>query len=128
MGAVLSPVVQERDGPQEHLEDPLTSYPEGGYWALPAGARLRMLRALCCDALDTALIRLSFMSLPTPVVGFLASVERFLASASPQQALLDFATHKPSDAWPNHAAVLHTCIPVLQSAPQWQTKSPVHDG
>ena len=33
------------------------AYPEGGYWAVAPGARLRMLRALCCDALDTAIIR-----------------------------------------------------------------------
>ncbi len=35
----------------------LTAYPAGGYWALPPAARLRMLRTLCDDALDTGLIR-----------------------------------------------------------------------
>ena len=54
---MLSPVV-EREGPEEEQgEDPLMAYPESGYWALGPGCRLRMLRALCCDALDTAIIR-----------------------------------------------------------------------
>ena len=38
-------------------EDPLLAFPPGGYWALPAGARLRMLRCLCFDALETRTIR-----------------------------------------------------------------------
>lgn len=38
-------------------EDPLLAFPPGGYWALPAGARLRMLRSLCFDALETRTIR-----------------------------------------------------------------------
>ena len=32
-------------------------YPPGGYWALPPGTRVRMLRALCHDALDTSRVR-----------------------------------------------------------------------
>lgn len=62
---MLSPVVEAAEAPEGEREDPLMAYPEGGYWALAPGARLRMLRALCCDALDTAVIRclLSFLCL-----------------------------------------------------------------
>ncbi len=38
-------------------EDPLLRYPDGGYWSLPPGQRLRMLLQLCYDALGTAAIR-----------------------------------------------------------------------
>ena len=56
-GAVLSPVVKSDEAGEEQGDEPLTAYPENGYWALSPGCRLRMLRALCCDALDTAIIR-----------------------------------------------------------------------
>lgn len=54
---MLSPVVEAHEGSPEEADDPSMAYPEGGYWALVPGCRLRMLRALCCDALDTAVIR-----------------------------------------------------------------------
>ena len=54
---MLSPVVGSEEAEGEQKEDPLMAYPETGYWALAPGCRLRMLRALCCDALDTAIIR-----------------------------------------------------------------------
>ena len=54
---MLSPVTKAAEQGQSGEEDVLMAYPEGGYWALAPGARLRMLRALCCDALDTAIIR-----------------------------------------------------------------------
>ncbi|KAK9915262.1 hypothetical protein WJX75_006841 [Coccomyxa subellipsoidea] len=38
-------------------EDTLLAFPPGGYWALQPGARLRMLRSLCFDALETRAIR-----------------------------------------------------------------------
>ena len=54
---MLSPVTKAAEQGQSGDEDALMAYPEGGYWAVAPGARLRMLRALCCDALDTAIIR-----------------------------------------------------------------------
>lgn len=45
------------EGEQLLVEDPLLAFPPGGYWALPAGARLRMLRCLCFDALETRPLR-----------------------------------------------------------------------
>ncbi|BDA43044.1 probable cell division cycle-associated 7-like protein at N-terminal half [Coccomyxa sp. Obi] len=45
------------EGVQSAVEDPLLAFPPGGYWALPAGARLRMLRCLCFDALETRTLR-----------------------------------------------------------------------
>ena len=54
---MLSPVIKSKEDEEEQGGDPLTAYPENGYWALAPGCRLRMLRALCCDALDTAIIR-----------------------------------------------------------------------
>ena len=59
---MLSPVVGSEEADEEQKEDPLMAYPEGGYWALAPGCHLRMLRALCCDALDTAIIRCSSCS------------------------------------------------------------------
>ena len=43
----------------DNSQDPLAQYPDGGYWRLAPGIRLRMLRALCHDALSTAVIRSS---------------------------------------------------------------------
>ena len=86
---MLSPVVEAEDGPQEDREDPLTIYPEGGYWALASSARLRMLRALCCDALDTALIRCPFTGLTLHVAALLAAMGCCLARASPTWARLN---------------------------------------
>ena len=63
-GAVLSPVVKSEVADEEQGEDPLMAYPERGYWALAPGCRLRMLRALCCDALDTAIIRCPYDYFP----------------------------------------------------------------
>ncbi|CAL8468960.1 g8501 [Coccomyxa elongata] len=45
------------EGDPAVAEDPLLVFPPGGYWALPTGARLRMLRCLCFDALETRAIR-----------------------------------------------------------------------
>ena len=59
---MLSPVTKAAEQGQSGEEDGLMAYPEGGYWALAPGARLRMLRALCCDALDTAIIRCALTS------------------------------------------------------------------
>ena len=42
---------------EEELADELAQYPEGGYWSVEAGVRLRMLRALAHDALETSNIR-----------------------------------------------------------------------
>ena len=42
---------------EEELADELAQYPKGGYWSLEAGVRLRMLRALAHDALETSNIR-----------------------------------------------------------------------
>ena len=51
-----SPAVarQTCDAPDE---DALMAYPAGGYWGLSPDIRLRMLRALCHDALATGPIR-----------------------------------------------------------------------
>ena len=54
---MLSPVTKAAEQGQSGEGDALMAYPEGGYWAVAPGPRLRMLRALCCDALDTAIIR-----------------------------------------------------------------------
>ncbi|EIE26968.1 hypothetical protein COCSUDRAFT_59460 [Coccomyxa subellipsoidea C-169] len=53
-GAVAAAVGgdQESEG-----EDSLLMFPAGGYWALQPGTRLRMLRSLCFDALETRAIR-----------------------------------------------------------------------
>jgi len=44
-------------GGVDATDDPLLAFPPGGYWGLQPGARLRMLRSLCCDALGTSKIR-----------------------------------------------------------------------
>ena len=98
---MLSPVVEAEETPQGDGEDPLTIYPEGGYWALAPGARLRMLRALCCDALDTALIRCPSTSLTLHAAALLASTGCCLATASPTWNF-EFARCRLGDAWPNH--------------------------
>lgn len=42
---------------EEELADELAQYPGEGYWSLDAGVRLRMVRALAHDALETSSIR-----------------------------------------------------------------------
>lgn len=60
-GAVAAAVGgdQESEG-----EDPLLMFPAGGYWALQPGTRLRMLRSLCFDALETRAIRYPIQTSP----------------------------------------------------------------
>jgi hypothetical protein len=125
-GAVLSPVVEAEEGPQGDMEDPLTIYPEGGYWALAPNARLRMLRALCCDALDTALIRCPSMGLTWHATALLASMGCCLATTSPTWDL-ELARCRLRDACPNQINALHMCIPIWQLIHQWQTYAPLHD-
>ena len=48
---------EKQKQPEAASEADAPEYPAGGYWALPPGARLRMLRELCLDTLGTTLLR-----------------------------------------------------------------------
>ena len=126
-GAVLSPVVEAEDGPQEDREDPLTIYPEGGYWALAPGARLRMLRALCCDALDTALIRCPFTGPDLTRGCSLGSHGMLPCKCFSYMGTFELARRRPSDACPSQVTALCMSISILQSFQQWQIECPLHN-
>ena len=64
-------------------------YPSGGYWGLPPGVRVRMLRALVHDALDTAALRAAVES----------GLETDVAADRARRDALAAARKDARDAW-----------------------------